>query len=413
MRSTFKVLFFLKRDKQKANGTIPLFCRITVDGQEVRFGMKCDINPKLWDVKSNKASGRSVEALKINGLIDNTKAAIIKIYRDLQERDNYVTAELVRNVFLGETTKRQTLLALCDKHNRDRKPLIGVSICAWNCGSYCRLRNHLADFLRRWYNVSDIPVRDVDHKFICNFEVYLSENYRYAHNTLTHYLQNLRHIIHLAIDAEYITKNPFANFSLQVKHPDRVFLSQEEVERMIATHIDNEKIEQAKDIFLFCCFTGLSYSDVSTLTRQQIQPPFDGKLWIKGKRKKTNIEYNIPLLNIPQAILKKYAENTLDDRVLPVPDMVTYNIRLKKVAKYCGITKNVSSHLARHTFATTIALTKGVPIETVSKMLGHTSIKTTQIYAKVINSKISNDMDMLAKNLSGMETQFVANNKGA
>jgi hypothetical protein len=319
MRSTFKILFFLKRDKQKANGTVPLFCRITIDGQEVRFGMKCDINSKLWDVKANKANSRSDEALKINGLIDNTKAAIFKIYRDLQERDNYVTAELVRNVFLSETTKRQTLLALCDKHNRDRKPLIVVSICAWNYGSYCRLCNHLADFLRRWYNVSDIPVRDIDHKFICNFEAYLSENYRYAHNILTHYLQNLRHIIHLAIDAEYITKNPFVKFSLQVKHPDRAFLSQEEIERIprISTA---KKIEQAKDIFLFCCFTGLSYSDVSTLTRQQIQPSFDGKLWIKGKRQKTNIEYNIPLLNIPQAILKKYAEKPLDNKVLPVPD---------------------------------------------------------------------------------------------
>jgi hypothetical protein len=311
-RSTFKVLFFLKRDKQKANGLIPLFCRITVDGQEVRFGMKCDVNPKFWDVKAGKASGRTTEATKINSLIENTKAAIFKIYRDLQERDNYVTAETVRNVFLGATVKQQTLLQLCDKHNRERKPLIGVSICAWNYGSYCRMRNHLADFLHRWYSVSDIPIRDVDQKFIRNFEAYLTENYRYAHNTLTHYLQNLRHIIHLAIDAEYITKNPFANFPLQVKCPDRAFLTQDEVEKMIATHIDNEKIE--------------------------------------------------------------------------------------------------SSHLARHTFATTIALTKGVPIETVSKMLGHTSIKTTQIYAKVINSKISNDMDMLAEKLSGMETKFTHNN---
>jgi site-specific recombinase XerD len=164
---------------------------------------------------------------------------------------------------------------------------------------------------------------------------------------------------------------------------------------------------------IFSCFVvGLSYSDVFNLTKQQIQQSFNGKLWIKGKRQKTDIEYNIPLLNIPQMILEKYSKNLQSEKLLPVPDMVTYNIRLKKVAKCCGITKNVSSHLARHTFATTIALTKGVPIETVSKMLGHTSIKTTQIYAKVINSKISNDMDMLAEKLSGMETRFVANSKG-
>ena len=258
MRGTFKVLFYLKRDKQKANGMIPLFCRITVDGQEVRFGMKCDVNPKFWDVKAGKASGRTTEAIKTNALIENTKAALIKIYRDLQERNNYVTSERVRNVFLGAETKHQTLLELCDKHNRERKPLIGVSICAWHYGSYCRMRNHLADFLCRWYNVSDVPVREVDHKFICNFEAYLAENYRYAHNTLTHYLQNLRHIILLAIDADYISKNPFANFSLQIKSPDRAFLTEDEVERLMFFKFDDGKLEQARDIFVFCCFTGLS-----------------------------------------------------------------------------------------------------------------------------------------------------------
>jgi integrase len=310
--------------------------------------MKCDVNPKFWDVKVGKAGGRTIEATKINSLIENTKAAIFKIYRDLQERDNYVTAEMACNVFLGTTVKHQTLLQLCDKHNRERKPLICISISAWQHGSYTRIRNHLADFLYRHYNVSDIPVRDVDQQFIRNFEAYLTENYGYAHNTLTHYLQNLRHIIHLAIDAEYSTKNPFAHLPLQVKNPDRAFLSQGEVERMIATRIDDEKLEQAKDIFLFCCFTGLSYSDVFGLTRHQIQQSFNGKLWIKGKRRKTDVEYNIPLLNIPQLILEKYAKNQPPEKVLPVPDMVTYNLRLKKVAKACEIEKNISSHLARH-----------------------------------------------------------------
>jgi site-specific recombinase XerD len=406
MRSTFKVLFFLKRDKQKSNGTVPLFCRITVDGQEVRFGMKCDVNPKYWDVKSGKAIGRTTGALNINLLIDNTKTAIINIYRELQERGSYVSAETVRNMFLGATSGQQTLLQLCDRHNSERKHLIGVSICLWNYGSYCRMRNYPADFLRKRYNVSDIPVREVDHSFICNFEAYLTENYRYAHNTLTHYLKNLRHIIQLAIDAEYITKNPFAGFSLKLENPDREYLTQEEVERMIAVHIENEKLEDAKNIFLFCCFTGLSYSDVFNLTKQQIQQSFNGKPWIRGKRQKTGVEFNVPLLNIPQIIFEKYSKVQQSEKALPVPDMATYNSRLKQVAKACRIDKNISSHPARHTFATTIALTKGVPIETVSKILGHTSIKTTQIYAKVINSKIGNDMDMLAEKLSAMETNF-------
>jgi integrase len=262
--------------------------------------------------------------------------------------------------------------------------------------------NALADFLPRCCNLSDIPIRDVDYKFIRNFEAYLVENYRYAHNTLTHYLQNLRHVVHLAIDAEYISKNPFAHFPLQVKNPDRAFLTQDEVEGLVAAHIGDEKLDEAKDVFLFCCHTGLSYSDVSDLTKQQIRPSFSGKLRIKGKRKKTGVEYDIPLLNIPLMILEKYAESRQSQKVLPVPDIVTYNSRLKKAARRCRIGKNVSSHCLRYTFATTIALT----IETVSKMLGHTNIKTTQIYAKVINGKIGDDMDMLAEKLSAMESKF-------
>ena len=409
MRSTFKVLFFLKRDKQKVNGNVPLFCRITVDGKEVRFGMKKDINPKFWDVNAGKATGRSNEAAEINALVENTKAAIYRVYRELQERDNYVTAERVRNVFLGAETKQQTLLELIDTHNRERKLLIGVSICKWCYGSYVRTRERLSDFLKLWYNLSDVPVRDIDHKFICDFEAYLTVTYKPAHNTLTQYLKNLRHIITVAMEKDYITKNPFVNFKLQMQNPDRGFLTQEEVEKLMAIKLDDKKLEQSKDIFLFCCFTGLSYSDVASLTKQHIQESFGGKTWIKGRRQKTDTEYNIPLLNIPQMILKKYAGNLTGDKVLPVPCMSTYNTRLKEIAKACGIEKNVSSHLARHTFATTIALTKGVPIETVSKMLGHTSIKTTQIYAKVINSKIGSDMDMLAEKLSGMETKMAVN----
>ncbi|MDR0509802.1 MAG: phage integrase SAM-like domain-containing protein, partial [Rikenellaceae bacterium] len=203
-RSTFKVLFFLKRDKQKSNGQIPLFCRITVDGKESRFSMKCDVNPKYWDVKTGKATGRTAEAVKINALADNTKAAICRIYRELQERDNYVTAEKIRNVFLGAEIKQQTLLTLFDRHNSERKLQIGVNICEVNYRYYTLTRRRLADFIHLWYNVSDIPVKEIDLKFINDFETYLSANYRYAKNSLIRHLKNLHHIICIAIDMEMI-----------------------------------------------------------------------------------------------------------------------------------------------------------------------------------------------------------------
>ncbi|GHT37948.1 hypothetical protein FACS189435_4060 [Bacteroidia bacterium] len=250
---------------------------------------------------------------------------------------------------------------------------------------------------------------EIDHRFICDFEAYLTANYHPAHNTLTKYLKNLRHIIEIAIEKNYISRNPFVNFRMQYQNPDRGFLTQEEVEKLIAFPFDDEKLERAREIFVFCCFTGLSYSDVFYLTKENIQLSFGGKTWIKGRRQKTDMEYNIPLLNIPKLILEKYEKQQQGNQLLPVGYLQAYNGLLKQVAKVCGIDKNMSSHTAMHTFATTIALTKGVPIETVSKMLGHTSIKTTQIYAKVINSKISNDMDMLAEKLGSMETKYATN----
>ncbi|MDR1983555.1 MAG: site-specific integrase [Prevotellaceae bacterium] len=405
MRSTFKILFYLKRDKQKANGQIPLFCRITVDGQEARFGMKCDINPKYWDVKTGKASGRTQEAVKINALVDNTKSAIYKVYRELQERDNYVTAERVKNVFLGAETRQQTLLELFDKHNTERERQIGVNLCQKTYGFYCLTRARLADFISLWYKISDIPLKMIDYKFVNDFETYLVTNYQLVHNTLIKYMKSLRHIIRIAMDEELITKNPFANRSMQYQNSDRGYLTQAEIDKLITFRFDKIEYEQARDIFIFCCFTGLSYSDAFKLNNDNIRLSFDGKMWIKGKREKTDIEYNIPLLDIAKTILEKYKSSQTGDKLLPLCSLGKYNNWLKKISAICGINKNITSHIARHTFAT-FTLTKGVSIESVSKMLGHVNIKTTQIYAKITNEKISNDMALFAEKVQELETRF-------
>ena len=397
MRSTFKILFFLKRDKQKTNGMIPLYCRITVDGNEVRFGMKCDVNPKVWDVKTGKAIGRSSEATQINTLVDATNAAIHKIYRELQERDNYVTAEKIKNVFLGIEQKQQTLLELFDWHNKERKSQIGINFCESSYKKYCNTRRYVANFLMYKYNLSDIPVKELNKQFIVDFETWLltmafSKNYV---NTL---LKNLRRIIKLALEREWIYRNPFTGHKLQWQKVDRGYLTQTEIDTLINFQFEKKILEKARDIFIFCTFTGLSYTDAQHLTYDNIKSSFDGKLWIKGKRQKTDTEYNIPLLNIPNIILENYKEKTSGDSVLPFIEIGQYNRLLKRVAKACGISKRISSHLARHTFAT-LALTQGVSIESVSKMLGHTNINTTQIYAKITNKKIGNEMNLLAGNI--------------
>jgi site-specific recombinase XerD len=405
MRSTFKVLFYLKRDKQKANGLIPLYCRITVDGQEARFGMKCDVNPKSWEVKTGKATGRTAEAVKINALVNNTQAAIFKIYRELQERDNYVTAEKVKNVFLGIEQKHQTLLELFDYHSRERKEMIGINISQAVYDSYGKIRRQVADFLPYKYSLHDIPLKEVNYQFLCDFEAYLLSQHGYARNTIVTILKKFRHIIELGINKDWIYKNPFREYNLRWQEVPRGYLTQEEIDTLIDFQFEKKPLEKARDIFIFCTFTGLSYKDVKNLTYDNIQSSFEGKLWIKGRRKKTDVEYKIPLLNIPKMIMEKYRDKAKDNLVLPVYHAIIYNKHLKEVGKACGITKRMSSHLARHTFAT-LTLTRGVSIESVSKMLGHSNINTTQIYSKVTENKVSNEMNAFAGNVRKWDTKL-------
>ena len=296
MRSTFKILFFLKRDKKKADSTVPLFCRITVDGQEARFGMKCDINPKYWDVKTGRATGRTAEAVKANTLVDNTQAAIYKVYRELQERDNYVTAEKVKNAFLGLDQKHQTLLELFDSHNEKRKQQIGVNLHSSTYHRYIVTRQRLADFLMQKHNLTDIPVKEINRQFISDFETFLLTQFNLSKNYVTSMMKKFRHIIELALNREWIYRNPFKEHVLRWDKTDRGYLTQTEIEALMDCQFDDEKSENVRDIFIFCTFTGLSYTDVKHLTHANIQSSFDGKTWIRGKRKKTVTEYTIPAI---------------------------------------------------------------------------------------------------------------------
>ena len=408
MRSTFRVLFYLKRDKQKTNGNIPLFCRITVDGKEVRFSMKTDVNPEYWDVKMGKAGRRTNEAVDINTLIDNTKSAIYKVYRELQEKENNVTAEKVKNTFLGIDIKRQNLLELFDQHNADIKKLIGISHSESTYDKYRITRSHLANFIKKWYDLSEISLKDINHKFICDFEIFLLTSRGCAANTTAKYIQLFKHIIIIAIKNGWIYKNPFAEYSIQIKKVDRGYLTQEELETIMNHKFSVKRLERVRDVFIFCCFCGLSYIDVKNLNENNICTSFDGRLWIMGKRGKTKVSYNIPLLEIPQMILKKYKDTLPGNQLLPVINNQNTNAYLKEIGALCSINKNLTFHLARHTFAT-LTLSKGVSIESVSKMLGHTNIQTTQLYARITNSKVGNEMAHFAGEVTGMKSKFAIN----
>lgn len=408
MRSTFKVLFFLKRDKQKKDGSVPVYCRITIDGKESRFGMKKNIDPKLWNIKEGKLTGKSAESSEINALLEKTKAGIHKIYRDVQERENSVSAEKVKNIFLGIDSKQYMLLKAFDEHVEEKFNLIGKRIVKSTYYRYYYLRIRLSEFLTEKYHLSDIPLREINYQFIRDFEMYLLTVRGNKQSTIAQYLINLKKIVELAYKNEWIFRNPFINYKIEDEKSERGYLTQREVEVLMNWKLD-KKLERTRDVFIFCCFTGLSYIDVFKLTKEKINLSIDGQQWIMGKREKTDMDYFIPMMEIPKKILEKYKNETFKDgKLLPVKVSLTVNRLLKEISEICGINKHLTFHLSRHTFAT-LTMSKGVSLESVSKMLGHKNIQTTQIYAKMTTEKVGRDMAIFAESIKETERKFVVN----
>lgn len=398
MKSTFRILFFLKRDKVKTDGTLPIMCRITIDGQMSRFNTKLSVNPKLWDVKSSTAIGKTNEAVAVNALLNEIKTSVHNVYHDLQTKENNVNAERVKNIFLGIEVKQQTVLELFQRHNEDVAKLVGVSKSKETLQKYEVAHKRMADFIKEYYHVSDISLKEVNHMFLHNFEIYLMTSCNCKENTTAKFLQRFRTIIIMAKNNGWIHIDPFANFKIKFKKTDRGYLTQQEIDIIMCKKFASERLERVRDIFIFSCFTGLAYIDVKNLRQSNIRTSFDDGLWVMGKREKTGVNYNVPLLDVPKQIIAKYADKLPDNKVLPVMSNQKMNEYLKEIGTVCGIDKNLSYHLARHTFAT-LTLTKGVSIESVSKMLGHTNIKTTQIYARITDVKVSNDMASFAEKM--------------
>ena len=403
IKSTFKVLFYLKRNAARKNGSMPIIARITIDGKLAQFSTKIEINPDLWSVSLGRASGYCRESQQTNALMDDIKASLHRIYHEMQRRDSVVTAEKVKNEFLGITEHHDTLLDLFDKHNSDVQKLIGISKSPATYQKYQVTRKHLQTFIESKYKLTDISLKDINHMFITDFEVYLLTTGKCSQNTTAKFMQFFKRIIIVAKNNGLIVGDPFANYKIRIKKVDRGYLTEEEITKIMKKKFSAPRLEHVRDIFIFSCFCGLAYIDVKNLTQNNIRTSFDGNLWIMTKRQKTDTEVNVPLLKIPQMILDKYKGKLPNGMLLPIMSNQKLNSYLKEIGDLCGIDKNLTFHLARHTFATTTTLAKGVPIETVSKMLGHTNIETTQIYARITNSKISRDMQGLSDKFSGVE----------
>ena len=403
MYHTFSILFFLQKNKATLDGKAPIYARITVNGKRAQISIQRKVLIEKWDSSTGKIKGTSAESRTINSYIDSIRHKLQKLQERFIDEGKAVTALAIKNRYLGKDRVNKMLIEIFQEHNSKVNSLVGKDFAAGTAERYRTAKRHVQEYIQKEYNMDDIPVKDVNHKFITGFEYYLKTTRKCSHNTAIKYITNFKKIIRIAYANDWISKDPFFNWKAKLKTVDREFLSKEEIQAMVEKEFSIPRLELVKDIFIFSCFTGLAYADVKKLSKDDIVVGIDGKRWIKTKRTKTDTRSNIPILEIPKQIINKYAEHldVIDsDNLLPVLSNQKMNSYLKEIADSCGITKNLTFHLARHTFATTVTLTNGVPIESVSKMLGHKSLKTTQHYAKILDKKVSDDMATLREKFS-------------
>ena len=409
MKSTFSTIFYLKRQAVRKDGTVPVMGRITVDGTQTQFSCKITIDPKVWDTKSGRATGRSAAAIEANRMLDNMRVSINKHYREIMERDNYVTAEKVKNAFLGLEHRCRTLLQVYKQHNEDYQKMYeaGMKAKATLLKYQCVYR-HLEEFIYQRYHVKDIALKELTPAFISDFDIFLRTEKNCCTNTVWLYLCPLRTMVSIAISNEWLSRDPFRDYEVKKEQTTRHFLTKDEIRLLMDGKLKNAKQELYRDLFLFCIFTGLSFSDMRNLSEENIRTYFDDHLWISINRQKTGVQSNIRLLDIPKKIIEKYRGLREDGKIFTVPHYMTCLHGIRAVAKRCGITKHLTWHMSRHTMATEICLTNGVPIETVSSILGHKNITTTQIYAKITKEKLNQDMENLSARLGNIE-EYVSN----
>ncbi|WP_184658743.1 site-specific integrase [Pedobacter cryoconitis] len=398
MKTNFSLLFYMKKPKNYVKGSAPIYLRITVQGKrsEITAGSSCD--PSRWNSQTGRSNGNKEEVKSFNAYLDNLQAKVYQAHRQLIEADVFISAESIRNQFLGKKEKSLTLIDIFKDHNQKMEALLGSEFKKGTLDRYRTSLKHTIEFLEWKYNVKDIEINKIDHAFITEYDFYLRSVRKCANNSTVKYLKNFGKIIRICLSSGWLTTDPFLNYKNKVKKTDRVYLIPEEIQLMAEKKLATERLTQVRDIFLFCCFTGLAYVDVKNLRKIDIVTGVDGEQWISIKRQKTNTPSRIPLLPSASTILGIYEKcpaclNT--GMLLPVLSNQKMNSYLKEIADFCGIQKLLTFHIARHTFATTVTLLNGVPIESVSKMLGHTNIQTTQHYAKILDIKVGADMALL------------------
>ncbi|MBD1385414.1 site-specific integrase [Mucilaginibacter rigui] len=401
--NSFSILIWANKAKSDVNGLMPLYARVTVMGKRAEISLKKKVNPAKWDAKTGYMKGNGNEVRTVNNHIHQVSEEIFQIYSELQKNSEYISAEEIKNKYTGVPAERRSLLLVFDEHNNDIQKLVGKDYVKATLTKYKTIRSKVAEYILQKYGKSDIYLDTLEYSFVTGFEKYLKIEAGIDHNTTMAYIKRLKRIISLAVHNNWIAYNPFSAFKCTTRKVTREELNPDELETLTNKQFAIKRLEEVRDCFLFSCYTGYAFVDASKLTAANIVIGNDGEMWMRTNRTKTDIAANVPLLPRAIAIINKYKEHDecmISGRILPMKSNQKMNAYLKEIADLCGIKKNLTTHMARHTFATTVTLGNGVPIESVSKMLGHTKITTTQIYARVREQKLSADMRQLRNKLN-------------
>ena len=403
MQSIFRTAFYLRSNYVNKEGKTPVMLRIYLNNERMSLGSTgITIVQSQWDREKERVKGRHTEALNTNLQLDNIQSGLQAIYRKLEMTDE-LSLERIKSEHLGKKQDIDTIMQLFDKHNEDVAARVGISVSAPTLQKYKVCKRRFSEFLKDKLRRRDLKLTELTYMIIHDFDLYLRTVVGQNPNTATKTMKTFKTVVILGQKLGVLHHDPFVNFRFHLEPVNRGFLTDEEVLQIVNKELNIQRLELVRDIFIFSCFTGLAYIDVANLTPDNIVM-LGGKEWIMTKRQKTSVETNVLLLDIPKRIISKYSHQTYrDGKLFPILSNQKTNSYLKEIADICGIKKNLTFHLARHTFAT-MSLSKGVPIESVSKMLGHTNIRTTQIYARITNKKIEHDMEQFADKLGKFNT---------
>ncbi len=394
-----KVSFYLKKSEADAKGNCPVMAKLSIGKySDTAFSVKMRVPQSTWH--SGRASGKSVAAKEINNRLDEIRATALSIYAELSAIHDGVMAEDVKSLLLGMASEQETLLSYFRKFIKKFEKRVGVNRKIGSLRAYLNAYNHVERFLQKQYKLSDIPFTALDKSFIEKYDLYLRTERHLAPGTIINLTVQLKAIVNEAVADGLITARPFMGYQPVRPKSVQKYLTEEELHRIMTTPLKKQNLYVVRDMFLFSCYTGIPYTDARLLTKENLWLAEDGTWWIRSARQKTKIEFEIPLLTLPLQIIEKYRDTSPDGKLLPMYSNSQTNLCLKKIAALCKINRPLSFHHGRHTYATEITLSHGVPIETVSKMLGHDQIKTTQIYAKVTDDKINADTSVLNQKIS-------------